>query len=97
MAIQPSPETYRQEYYYMLALQRQQRDFGELLQRFPADQFSPEVLTALSHAHSVASARDPSHILDPDTMRDMRQTTPETFTRISPVYQEFLAEKAGLK
>lgn len=97
MSTQPSLEDYRQEYYYMLALQRQQADFNELMACFPDDQFGPEVGEALHHAHAIASARDPSHILNPDIMRDMRQTRPELFATISPVYQDFLAERAGIK
>ena len=97
MPTTPSPEAYRQEYYYQLALQRQQTDFDELMTRFPEGQYVPAVMEALHHTHAIASARDPSHILNPDAMREIRQTAPDIFAQISPVYQDFLAEKAGLK
>jgi hypothetical protein len=75
----------------------QSKSFEELLSRFSADSLEPKVLETLHIANSRAVARDPSFVLDPEVMRELKMQSPEIFAQISPVYQQFLAEKAGIK
>lgn len=88
------PEAYEEEYYYQALVRQQGEDFRDLLSRFPED--DEEVRQALKSANAVAAARDPSRVLSPDKLSDIKDREPDVFARISPVYSKFLEEKAGL-
>jgi len=94
MAEAPKPEDFRREYYYQLKVAEQAQAFGELLSRFsPGDD---EVTQALRQANAQAVVRDPSFILGPDALRELKEKSPDVYSRIVPVYGDFLKEKAGL-
>lgn len=88
------PEAYKAEYYYQARLQQQAEQFEELLSRFSAE--DEEVKAFLEEAYNKARAVDPSLILNPNKLKAVKKEKPALFEKISPVYEEFLKEKAGL-
>jgi hypothetical protein len=87
-------EAYAKEYYYQARVKQQGDDFRDLLNRYPED--DEEVRRVLKSANALAASRDPSRVLSPDKLDEIKDKKPEVFARISPVYTEFLMEKAGL-
>lgn len=85
---------YEKEHYYQATLLRQAKAYDELLARFPES--DEEARTFLQDAHNKASATDPSFILHPDRLKELKNTKPELFDKIDAIYSPFLKEKAGL-
>lgn len=91
----PDRQTFEREYFYQQTVERQGKAFDELLSRFPQD--NEDIIRALRAAHADATVHDPSLVLSPDKLREIKEKQPRLFDQIKPVYQEFLEEKIGLK
>lgn len=89
-----TPEAIRSHLLYLELLQRQNKQYHELLNRFGT--IDLEITEFLNRASSVAAARDPRFILNPELVVDLRKKDPTLYSKLEPTYTKFLKEKAGL-
>lgn len=89
-----TPEAIQHHLQYLELLKQQNQSFVELLGRF--DELDSQTSEFLHKASGVAAARNPRFVLDPEAVSTLRIQNPSLFSKIQPVYEGFLKEKAGL-
>jgi hypothetical protein len=92
----PTSQEYQNEYLRQQLLGQQDRDYGELKEKFLEQGIDSAVLSALNRAHSAAAISDPSRILDPESLQKLKESSPDDYAYIMGIYRQFLAKKAGM-
>jgi len=91
----PSTEIYKGEYYYQRSCAQQALDFDEFLLQIPED--ADDLRAALRKANANAAARDPRFILDPESLKELKEANPDIYQQLLPPYQKFISKKAGIE